>query len=194
MLTDAANANALLQRWLSRLPEPPTLSEIAHFLDAEYRAYQLPLDYFDSDNFAGHPEVRSDLVDSLFTITHRQVLERLAAEGADETTATCPDADDSYWRGLLDSSLDDLPRQILDAQHCLGQRVSILLEKEEELVTGFKVFGVLGAPVARCLTAHIGFPIRRSGDPDERTFMVPGDLEDDHFRSYLELAAEYDLI
>ncbi|MDO5681681.1 MAG: hypothetical protein Q4G46_02475 [Propionibacteriaceae bacterium] len=199
-MTDDA-PEELLRRWRTAAPRPCTPDDIAGVLGT-YQAYPIPLGHMAPDNFAADEEVREDLVDTLWTITHPLVLDRFrtasTGEEVDDEFADSPEDQanlaDSYWRDLFDEPAEELPYRVLSAQHALGQRISILLEREGTAITGFKVYGVLGGSLTRHLTALIGYPVRRPYDPVDGPFMQPGDLDDEGFADYLEAAAAHGLI
>lgn len=201
MTTNSTAVGKLLQRWLTYPPQPPTRDEVADFLCREYRAYLIPLDALDDDNFEADEDIRSTFVDSLFTVTHPLVLRGLTGASVtagdvliEEWVSDRAEIEDARWRHLLHTDREALPRRFLDTQHALGQRVSIVLECEDEVVTGFKVFGMAGVDLRRRLRALVGYPLRGPQDPPCGNDMVAGDLADPRFVHYLHLAAEHGVI
>lgn len=185
----------LIKRWKATPALRPNTQSGRDLLMEDYKAYQIPVRLMEPDGFEHDEEVRSDLIDSLYTVTDPVVLEKLlAGHRTDEDAAEFAEETEFYWRELFDGDLDELPYRVMSAQHALGQRVSILLERERTSITGFKVYGIAGDQLTERLIALIGFPVRRSQDPEVGPFMRPGDRSDSAFLGYLELAARHGLI
>lgn len=180
-------AEELLRRWLTNKPVPALLSGVKRLLKEDYRAYEIPLYAITPIDYAHDEEIREDLLDSLWTITHPDVLnalhEREIREGLHPTDADEIDAD---WRYLFNTD-DETPvgYNLLLIQHRLGQRTSIVLEKEGDFATSFKVYGHSQTLIEQ-LQVLIGIPERFPMAPNE-SGMRHGDLADEAFVSYLEL-------
>ncbi|WP_426735191.1 hypothetical protein [Glutamicibacter sp. 2E12] len=182
----------LVDRWKSASPTPPKTGSVKDLLTKEYEAYRVPVGLMEPDGFEYDEEIRNDLIDSLYTLTNPLILEKLLkGRATDENAEEHAEEAEFYWRELFDGTVEELPYRVMSAQHALGQRVSILLEREGSLITGFKVYGVAGNDLNERLTAIIGFPVRRPQDPEEGPFMRPGDRSDSAFVQYLEAAARH---
>jgi hypothetical protein len=187
------SADQLLQRWLRNPPPAARLEDVKRLLGSEYRAYEIPLYSIDAEDYANDEEVREELLDSLFTITHPAVLDRIYDAEAREMQETDPDEVDLMWRDLFTAgdSDADVAYNLLLIQHSLGLRTSIVLEREGDLATSFKVYGHSG-PLIERLTALIGFPQRPLGS--EGFGMDRGNLDDDVFVWYLEVLHRHGLL
>lgn len=182
----------LIDRWKSASPTPPNTQTVRDLLTTEYEAYQVPISLMEPDGFEHDEEVRHDLIDSLYTLTSPLILGKLLqGYASDESAEEHSEEAEFYWRDLFDGNVQELPYRVMSAQHALGQRVSILLEREGALITSFKVYGVAGDNLNERLTALIGFPVRRPQDPEEGPYMRPGDRSDPAFLEYLEAAARH---
>ena len=185
----------LIKRWKATPALRPNAQSIRDLLTDDYKAYKIPIRLMEPDGFEHDEEVRRDLIDSLYTVTDPVVLENLlAGYRADEDAAEFGEVTECYRRELIDGDIDELPYRVMSAQHALGQRVSILLEREGTSIAGFKVYGIAGDQLTERLIALIGFPIRRPQDPEDGPYMRPGDRSDPAFLESLELAARHGLI
>lgn len=199
---------ALLARWKKASPSPPRAEEVYRLLEEKYKAYRLPLNYMEPDGLDQDEEIRAELLDSLFTITNPLVLNQIAGPldtfeedievwpGIFESKEERAELTDTYWRSLFSSPSEELEYSILLAQHFSGHRVSLVLEREGDRITGYKVYGRRGqgSSLDRYLQGWIGFPTRRPQDPEDGPFMKPGDIEDPVFLQYLQAAAEAEII
>jgi hypothetical protein len=178
--------NQLLERWRRDPPPPARLDEVKRILEGEYRAYEIPLYALMAEDYANDDEVRERLVDSLFTITHPTVLDRIYDEEAREMQESDPDEVDQIWRDLfaVGDSETTVEYNLLLIQHSLGLRTSVVLEREGDFATSFKVYGHSGPLIDR-LTALIGFPQRPLGSTEYG--MERGNLDDDVFVWYLKV-------
>ncbi|GAA4626364.1 hypothetical protein [Cellulomonas oligotrophica] len=183
-----AGLHELLERWRGAGIGPAPLDEVVAWLRDEYRAYAIPVTAIRREDYENDDEVREGLVDTLMTITDPEVLARIRDDEAREVYDVAAADQDAYWRDLFVEDPDDpgdtLAYRLLLTQHGLGQRTSVVLEREGDVVTGFKVYGQT-RPFATALAARIGFPARRPGDETPWPSMVPGDLSDETFVHYL---------
>ncbi|XCB30062.1 hypothetical protein RQN30_00935 [Arcanobacterium hippocoleae] len=198
----------LLDRWKITRPKQPTLGEIQSLLVDEYRAYTLPVSFMEPDGIEFDNDLRQDLVKAMFTITNPLVLNEIsyAADsfnadftnelGFLESKEERAELFDKVWQELFRDSSTPLEYRIISAQHSSGQRASVLLEEEDGLITGFKLYGIRGqgSRLDRHLLARIGFPKRRPIDPADGSFMRPGDISDELFVQYLKAASEFNII
>ncbi len=183
------NLHELFERWQVAGLKPARPDEVKQLLETEYKAYEIPLYSNAREDYANDEEVRDDLLDSLYTITHRDVLDRIRTEVDREMIDLDADWADSYWHDLFredpDVEGDQLANNLLTTQHALGQRVSVVLEREDGYITGFKVYGPAQLLTDRLLTL-IGYPLKRPGDHEGGPWVSRRDLSDPLFVSYLE--------
>lgn len=193
--TPEPTVDELIERWNATPVTRPKVQSVRDLLTKDYKAYQVPVSLMEPDGFEQDEEVRNDLIDSLYTVTDPLVMEKLL-EGhrRDEDVEELAEEAEFYWRELFDGDPEELPYRVMSAQHALGHRVSILLEREGTSITGFKVYGIAGDKLTERLIALIGFPVRRPQDPEDGLFMRPGDRSDSAFVEYLEIAARHGLI
>lgn len=184
----------LLKRWEAAKLPSVTPTQVRALLEDNYKAYGIPVHLMEPDGFEFDEEVREDLIDALFTITNPAVLLELRNGRPVTVDEDAVEDAEFYWQELFHGDMLEFPYRVLSAQHALGQRVSVLLEREGSFITGFKVYGVAGDKLNRYLTAVIGFPSRREQDPEDGPFMRAGDLTDPVFVDYLEATAESGLI
>lgn len=206
---DSSQELALLKRWEKASLLPWTVLQAEDRLAREFRAYEIPLAAIAADDYANDEEVRQDLICSLFTITHPDVLSRIysaeeldmkniGAEAYDEgwqnifLPERTPQRSDARARPVLgDASW--LAYNLLNIQHSTGQRSSIVLEQENNFVTGAKVYG-LSEYLSTFMTAVTGY--RESEPSDNRNYysMITGDMTDESFMYYLECLALHGFI
>jgi len=198
---------SLLERWKKAEPQTCTTEAVERWLEKEFRAFEIPLAAISSADYRNDEEVREDLIYKLYTITHPEVLQRLYSEEEKAMKDCGPEAYEDYWKSLfLDrdrrsgaatvrSALPDaswLAYNLLTIQHALGQRTSVVLEREGDQVTGAKVYG-MSDYLSTFLVALTGF---REAGVDERNYysMVTGDVNDVGFNWYLESLARHGMI
>lgn len=186
----------LLARWRREGPRPqPTREEVVQRLTRDFQAYEIPLYTNTAEDYANDEEVREDLIDTLLTITDRRVLARLSSPEDLEVKALSAAEEDEYWRELFVAYPDeeDTPvgYRLLIAQHAFGARTSIVLECEDGLVTGFKLYGHIQYLVD-LLFALIGCPERVPGEEQPYPTMIRGDITDDRFLHYLRCLDRFD--
>ncbi len=196
---------SLLERWKKAEPQTCTTEAVERWLEKEFRAYEIPLAAISSADYRNDEEVREVLIYKLYTITHPEVLQRLYSEEEKAMKDCGPEAYEDYWKSLfLDrrsgaatvrSALPDaswLAYNLLTIQHALGQRTSVVLEREGDQVTGAKVYGTSDY-LSTVLVAVTGF---REAGADERNYysMVTGDVNDVGFNWYLDCLARHGMI
>lgn len=202
--------NNLLNRWLKANPQQPAKEEVYILLEEKYGAYQLPLAYMEPDGYHRDEEIRADTVDSLYTITHPIMLntiswpldtyetDKIFDGGYTETAEERAEIAEWNMQLLFDQSSSGVPLEyrIISTQHDLGHRVSLILMAEDGRITDYKMYGSrgMGNSLDRYLRGWIGFPTKRPQDPEEGPYMRPGDINDEVFLQYLEIAAEQGFI
>ncbi|WP_214468530.1 hypothetical protein [Microbacterium flavescens] len=160
----------------------------------EYNAYEIPLYTKSRTDYTNDEEVREDLIETLLTITDPRTLTLIDPDWADADPATV----DEYWREIFIEypEEDDYPwtHGLLTTQHALGHRISVVLEREGDYATGFKVYGVGVARLVDRLAALIGHAPPRPNDHPDREYMRVGDINDDAFAQYLRRLEAEDMI
>lgn len=194
-MTQETSPTRLLAQWQNAGPQLARRDDVVELLRREYRAYEIPIEAMTEEDLANDPGVRENLVDSLWSITHADVIASVQDDEDRTVVALSPDEADEYWMGLFQGADAETPLAylLLITQHALGQRISVLLEREGEHVTGFTVYG----PAQRLqdrLLALVGHPERRPQDPEDGPFMVRGDLEDPVFVEYLRHLSRHEAL
>ncbi|MEC5186255.1 hypothetical protein RCH12_003739 [Cryobacterium sp. MP_3.1] len=200
---------ALLKRWEKSNLLPWKVLDLEDRLAKEFRAYEIPLTAITADDYANDVEVREDLIYKLFTITHPDVLSRIYSAEELEMKDIGAEAYDEGWQNVFvpertpqrsdprtQPVLGDaswLSYNLLNIQHSTGQRSSIVLEQENGLVTGAKVYG-MSEYLGTFMTAVTGY--RESEPNDDRNYysMITGDMNDESFMYYLECLALHGFI
>lgn len=183
-----------LRRWYRFNRPEPTVDEIRALLEERYRAYEIPLCSITATDYANDEEVREDDIFALYTITHPDVLNEIHDAESRRLQASEPDDIEEDWRGLFSSADEETPLAyiLLLVQHRLGQRTSVVLERQGDTVTNFKVYGH-SQPLIDHLTEVIGVPNRTPNDREE--FGIdPGNFNDPNFRWYLGFLEERGLL
>ncbi len=198
--------NNLLNRWLKANPQQPAKEEVYILLEEKYGAYQLPLAYMEPDGYHRDEEIRADTVDSLYTITLNTIswpldtyeTDKIFNGGYTETAEERAEIAEWKMQLLFDQSSSGVPLEyrIISTQHDLGHRISLILMAEDGRITDYKMYGSrgMGNSLDRYLRGWIGFPTKRPQDPEEGPYMRPGDINDEVFLQYLEIAAEQGFI
>lgn len=200
----------LLHRWLEANPQQPTREEVYALLEEKYGAYQLPLAYMEPDGYHRDEEIRADTVDALYTITNPLILneiswpldtfttDKILAWGGVETAKERAALVDIEMRSIFDECNSEIPLEyrIISTQHDLGHRISLILMAEDGRITDYKMYGTrgMGNALDHYLRGWIGFPAKRPQDPEEGPYMRPGDINDEVFLQYLEIAAKQGFI
>ncbi|WP_104125849.1 hypothetical protein [Cryobacterium sp. Y57] len=198
---------SLFERWKKTDPRAWTTEAVEGWLEKEFLAYEIPLAAISSADYRNDEEVREDLIYKLYPITHPDVLQRLYSAEEKAMKDCGPEAYEDYWRSLFlrqnhrpgaetsHTALTDatwLAGNLLTIQHALGQRRSIVLEREGGQVTGAKVYG-MSDYLSTFLVAVTGY---REAGTNERNYysMVTGDVNDVGFNWYLDCLARHGMI
>ena len=206
---DCSQELALLKRWEKSNFLPWKVLDLVDRLAKEFRAYEIPLTAITADDYANDEEVREDLIYKLFTITHPDVLSRIYSAEELEMKNIGAEAYDEGWQNIFvpertpqhsdpraQPVLGDaswLAYNLLNIQHSTGQRSSIVLEQENGLVTGAKVYG-MSEYLGTFMTAVTGFRESEPGDDRNYYSMITGDVNDESFMYYLECLALHGFI
>lgn len=146
----------LLGRYTASPPAPPRFDDVVALLVNEYRAYAIPLYSITVTDYTNDPEVDEGRVATLLTITHPATL---ASISTTEDLGRIPQDDDwidELWRVLWNVDVEtEFVYGLLLTQQQLGQRTSIMLEREGDFAVNFKVYGHKTRLIER-LTALIG--------------------------------------
>lgn len=206
---EADDRSDLLARWKKTNPQRWTTDAVEEHLKQGFCAYEIPLEAITRTDYSNDGEVREDLIYSLYTITHPDVLSRLYSAEEKEMKDVGPDTYDESWRRLFlqetsGSDTDDLGTaplgdaswlayNLLNTQHLVGQRTSIVLEQEDGLVTGAKVYG-MSDHLTTYMTALTGY--RETGTETDQNYysMKTGDVNDEAFVYYLDCLARHSFI
>ncbi len=184
----------LLERWRNAKPQPWTTEAVERRLRTEFQAYQIPLTAISLTDFRNDDEVREDLLYKLFTITHPDILDRLYSPEEKKMKDPGSGLYEAYWTSLFrgeaagrkgdltEPTLGEaswLAYSLLNIQHALGQRTSLILEREDGYVTGAKVYG-MSDHLSTFLIAVTGY--REFGSDDRNRYsMVTGDVHDEGY-------------
>lgn len=162
------------------------------------------------DGYHRDEEIRADTVDSLYTITHPITLntiswpldtyetDKIFDGGYTETAEERAEIAEWKMQLLFDQCNSNIPLEyrIISTQHDLGHRISLILMAEDGRITDYKMYGTrgMGNALDHYLRGWIGFPAKRPQDPEEGPYMRPGDINDEVFLQYLEIAAKQGFI